>query len=337
MILCVTHSNDVYTIDRVMAYLKENGHVAIRVNTDQLLKNFFFTKELNESSDEVAIVWKDKIIKVSEVSGVWIRKIWPAAIVEEVDEGYRRDVGREIHTTLMSFLKLLEQRVPCINYLNKTNAVEGNKFFQLCVAKEVGLNVPNTCVTSDFETVKRFYEIHNGDIIAKLQNALDFSMQGGRRFFPTTKISESDLGLLKSTLSCCPMIFQNNIPKAYELRIAYVEGTCFAGKINATKTLNGKQDWRYSEKNSAFWEKYQLPIDEIEKIDQMMKRFELSFGAIDMIRKPNGTYVFLEVNPSGEWGMLQKDLGYPIAETIAKSLLKHIKLNEEKSINSYTY
>ena len=60
-----------------------------------------------------------------------------------------------------------------------------------------------------------------------------------------------------------------------------------------------------------------------------MKCFGLSFGAVDMIRQPNGTYVFLEVNPSGEWGMLEKELGYPIAATIAKSLLNRIE-NHEK-------
>ena len=125
------------------------------------------------------------------------------------------------------------------------------------------------------------------------------------------------------------MIFQNNIPKAYELRIAYVEGECFTGKIDASNSVKGKQDWRYSENDLAYWAPYELPIVEVNKIDELMKRFELSFGAIDMIRQPNGEYVFLEVNPSGEWGMLEKELGYPIATSIAKSLLNRIE-NYEK-------
>jgi hypothetical protein len=32
--------------------------------------------------------------------------------------------------------------------------------------------------------------------------------------------------------------------------------------------------------------------------------------------------VFLEVNPHGEWGMLQRDLGLPIGEAIAAALIR---------------
>jgi glutathione synthase/RimK-type ligase-like ATP-grasp enzyme len=53
----------------------------------------------------------------------------------------------------------------------------------------------------------------------------------------------------------------------------------------------------------------------------MMHELDLLFGSIDMIRHTNGDYVFLEVNPQGEWGMLQKFPDYPIGETIAEKLI----------------
>jgi glutathione synthase/RimK-type ligase-like ATP-grasp enzyme len=52
-----------------------------------------------------------------------------------------------------------------------------------------------------------------------------------------------------------------------------------------------------------------------------MAKLGLIFGAIDLIRTPAGEHVFLEVNPTGEWGMLERDLGYPISEAIADALL----------------
>lgn len=329
MVLCVTHSNDEYTIDHVMDYFERNNRKAIRLNTDQLLKGFWIVKTIDENGCDIVVESEAFRFKISEISGVWFRKIWPPSVLNEVDERYRESVGKEVNTSLFNFFSLLEEQVPCINSLVKTAKIEGNKFFQLCQAKKVGLKVPNTIVTSQFDEVKRFYESHDGDIIAKLQHSLGFSMQVAEKFFPTTKITKENLELLKGTLDCCPMIFQNNIPKAYELRVAYIEGVCYTGKIDATKTENGKQDWRYSEGESAFWAPYELPEDVIDKIDLMMHQFGLSFGAIDLICQPNGEYVFLEVNPSGEWGMLQRDLGYPIAETIAKKLLKRIDLYEE--------
>ncbi|MGL5808286.1 MAG: MvdC family ATP-grasp ribosomal peptide maturase, partial [Xenococcaceae cyanobacterium] len=35
--------------------------------------------------------------------------------------------------------------------------------------------------------------------------------------------------------------------------------------------------------------------------------------------------VFLELNPTGEWGMLEKDLEYPIASAIADALIAKMK------------
>ncbi|HYP53826.1 MAG TPA: hypothetical protein VEQ42_09825 [Pyrinomonadaceae bacterium] len=52
-----------------------------------------------------------------------------------------------------------------------------------------------------------------------------------------------------------------------------------------------------------------------------MSRLGLAFGAIDLIRTPSGEHVFLEVNASGEWGMLERDLNLPVSEALADVLL----------------
>lgn len=51
-----------------------------------------------------------------------------------------------------------------------------------------------------------------------------------------------------------------------------------------------------------------------------MSKLGLVFGAVDLICTPSGELVFLEVNPGGEWGMLERDLGLPISEAIADAL-----------------
>ena len=52
-----------------------------------------------------------------------------------------------------------------------------------------------------------------------------------------------------------------------------------------------------------------------------MRDLGLVFGAVDLICTPAGEHVFLEVNPGGEWGMLERDLGLPISEASASALL----------------
>jgi glutathione synthase/RimK-type ligase-like ATP-grasp enzyme len=46
----------------------------------------------------------------------------------------------------------------------------------------------------------------------------------------------------------------------------------------------------------------------------------LSFGAIDIIKKLNGEYVFLEINPNGQWAWLETELDLKISDEIINYL-----------------
>jgi glutathione synthase/RimK-type ligase-like ATP-grasp enzyme len=54
----------------------------------------------------------------------------------------------------------------------------------------------------------------------------------------------------------------------------------------------------------------------------LMKRLHLVFGCIDMIRTHDGQYVFLEINPSGQWGWIEQFTGLPITKALASLLAK---------------
>jgi glutathione synthase/RimK-type ligase-like ATP-grasp enzyme len=65
-----------------------------------------------------------------------------------------------------------------------------------------------------------------------------------------------------------------------------------------------------------------VPEDVAKRLRSLMGRLGLAYGAIDMIRRPDGEHVFLEVNPTGEWGMLERDLGLGISDAIAAALVE---------------
>lgn len=65
-----------------------------------------------------------------------------------------------------------------------------------------------------------------------------------------------------------------------------------------------------------------LPSDVGAKLIALARRLGLVFGAADFIVTPDGRHVFLEINPAGEWGMLERDLSLPISEAIADELTK---------------
>jgi len=54
-----------------------------------------------------------------------------------------------------------------------------------------------------------------------------------------------------------------------------------------------------------------------------MRRMGLKYGCIDMIVTPEGRYVFLEVNPSGQWYFIQMSTHLEIASAIADLVVPH--------------
>ncbi len=51
-----------------------------------------------------------------------------------------------------------------------------------------------------------------------------------------------------------------------------------------------------------------------------MRSLGLAFGALDFIRTPEGEWVFLEVNPNGQWLWLDDMLSLGITDAIASWL-----------------
>ncbi|HET8782655.1 MAG TPA: hypothetical protein VFM63_09565, partial [Pyrinomonadaceae bacterium] len=136
------------------------------------------------------------------------------------------------------------------------------------------------------------------------------------------RVREEDLAGAEA-LRHSPMVFQELIPKAFELRVACVARKTFAGALDATGTSRGHTDWRRAAPDECRWQKEELPAEVVSSLQTLMSELGLVFGAVDLICTPAGEHVFLEVNPSGEWGMLERDLGLPISDAIADALTEN--------------
>ena len=61
---------------------------------------------------------------------------------------------------------------------------------------------------------------------------------------------------------------------------------------------------------------------EIKKIDQFMRKIDLNCGSLDFIRTKDGQLVFLEVNPTGQFGMVDFPCNYGLHKKVAETLIK---------------
>jgi glutathione synthase/RimK-type ligase-like ATP-grasp enzyme len=331
-VLCITHSADHYTVDIVEKALASYGAHMLRFNTDLFGIDGDFSFQLTNHADATQSI-RIGSMELGAIDAVWYRKIWKMTVPPQLSPEYHAVFTKEYRTWMQVFFESISH-VPWLNPMETDHSVGTNKLKQLRLAAAAGLVIPDTICTNNPEQVKEFFEKQHGRVIMKLHNALSQSMKGDQPFFPTTILQEASLQQL-SSLRYCPMIFQQQIEKQYELRIAYVNGHFFTGKINTQHLQHGKADWRATSRGEAAWHTYELPLSIQTKINGLMRSLDLPFGVIDMIRSVSGDYVFLEVNPQGEWGMLQRDLGYMIGEQIADTIIKRV--NNETTINTNHY
>lgn len=138
----------------------------------------------------------------------------------------------------------------------------------------------------------------------------------------TNKITPKYLEQIE-LIKMSPAIFQEIIPKSCELRITVVGDKIFPVKIYSQEDEFTALDWRKKPSLNDFNVKMEpvgLPSSVEKSIYSLMNKLSLQFGCIDMIVTPNGDYVFLEINPNGQWYFVQLKTGVEIAKSIADLL-----------------
>lgn len=319
-VLLLTHRHDFYTIDLVSEALARKGVRPIRFNTDLFPSLVQLSARAGDGRAAQLTTETGQQISVAQVRAVWARKIWSPRMSDDLDERYRSMCIGESVAALEGFLDALHS-AHWVNDLERQRAAE-NKQRQLRLAARAGLRVPRTLVTNDPAAAQQFFAETEGQTVAKLLRPIAVSMDAAQPFVYTSRVREEDLANAE-TLRHSPMVFQELIPKAYELRVAFVAGEVFAGAIDASGTSRGQVDWRLVAPEECRWQQAELPVEVANGLRALMSELGLVFGAIDFICTPSGEHVFLEVNPGGEWGMLERDLDLPISQAIAGALLEN--------------
>jgi hypothetical protein len=312
-VLLLTHSADHFTIDRVQAGVARRGAHPIRFDTDRFPGHYQLTTRIDDGT-AVRLRTPDAELPMHEVSAVWTRRVFSPPRPEGLSDLEADQCVRESRAALEGFLSALCD-ADWLDPLPRVRHAE-NKLVQLREALRAGLQVPRTIVGNDPDEVHRLWDVCRGQVVAKMLTPVAQSMGPPAAAVYTHALSASDLDDLDG-LALSPMIFQERVDKIRELRVVYVAGRCFVGALDAIS-----DDWRRRTAATPPWQHDQLPDDVAARLDALMRALGLRFGVTDILRARDGTHAFLEVNPVGEWGMLERDLGLPIADAIAEELCR---------------
>jgi glutathione synthase/RimK-type ligase-like ATP-grasp enzyme len=319
VVLVLTHEADHFGVDRVIDSVRRRGRRALRFDTDRFPREAALEAWISPDGSRHVVRDRGAAVDSREVCAVWARHVFPPRLADDLDPEFRDACANESIWALRGFLDGLHDARWIDPPARQREAEE--KLRQLRLAREAGLRVPPTLVTNDPGAARAFFEERKGAVVAKLLRPLETSMGRPSRFVYTSPVAASDLDDAES-LRHCPMVFQERLEKAHELRVAIVGEKLFAARIDASGSAGGRIDWRLASPDECRFAAADLPDRIARSLAALMRSLGLAFGAADLVVTPEGEHVFLEVNPCGEWGMLERDAGLPISGAIADALLE---------------
>src|SRR3989338_5362116 len=262
-------------------------------------------------------------VEMDAVKSVWVRRPQAVSVSETREAIEKQFIEDEFTSSLWSLYTCLDSVYWMNHPLHARHLLEHNKLFQLKLAVSADLIIPDTLVTNDAVKLIAFCERHGKSIAVKAVRSRIFQEDGGSATgIYTNKVSLDYLKTHADDIGVAPIMAQEYIPKKLELRITIIGQDVLTCAIHSQDSERTKDDWRRYDFENVKHERYKLPDNVILQLLEFMRKCHLSFGAVDMILTPDGRYVFLEVNPSGQFGWIENLTGLPISQSIANTLAK---------------
>lgn len=316
-VLVLTHEEDAHAFS-VIKYLEGLGVDYFLVVTEHLFRDY----KIHFRSDKMLYTLEDKAREII-LDSSW--NIWNRRLMNpDTNKGMPKDLANlvidECEKTWDGLLMAHQGKV--VNR-PQNHYSANNKLDQLKFALGQGIYVPDTIVTTDPEQVKTFYAKHNGRICFKLQRGAVVRTPEGDKVVYTNMVTEENMKRVSSVASC-PSLFQKYIPKDFEVRVISTDGVSIGIAIHSqdSDSEGSRIDYRRYDLDKVKYHEVELPEEVQRFCASMLQHYGLHYGAYDFIKSKDGRYVFLELNPNGQWLWLEEQSGVNLTKQIAENLIE---------------
>lgn len=330
MILILTRYDNDPTVRQVRQLLEAGGADAVVLSPATLETPCALEIRNQGGRGEAVLRLPEREISLRDVRAAWLWRSWRPEPLLPRFEGAARDrqAWGFFEREWVAFHKgvsmlLAAHDIFCVNPPPWNLAYE-EKCAQLFLAAELGLAVPPTMYTTRLSVARKFLEQHASLIYKpfRVHIAVEPPAEDGTaryRQLYTNRVAQEHLvehpGMLPT-----PGIFQPYVDKLFEVRVTVVGRRMFACAIHSQRSERSREDWRRYDLERTPYEPYELPPEVAARLLLLMQRLHLNFGCIDLIVRPDGEHVFLEVNPNGQFDWVAKRAGLPIYEHLAAML-----------------
>lgn len=288
----------------------------IRFNTEDFPLKAKINQQLDDNFDSLDLeIPAAPKSKAENITSVWYRRPEDPNLPDSFTQAEAIFAQKEIKATLRGVWKTMDSL--WVNDPEK-NRLANIKLSQLKLAKNLGLAIPKTLMTNDPQRALDFFNDCNQKMILKPFESGVVGTGLEAEAIYTSVVSTANLETVHS-INYTPVLLQEYVPKEKELRITIVGSEVFTAAISSQDNLKTMIDWR-RDPYGVQYNQHPLPKTIKDKCLKMTNKLGLNFGAIDMIVTPDGDYVFLEINPNGQWAWIEDLTAMPIADTLSDFL-----------------
>lgn len=318
MILLLTHRDDP-VVGRVLSHLEARGASVLRLDdADVPCRASLSVAASTDGGFGGALRVDGRRIDLSEIRVAWDHRpgaptpppeLTRISALEFARNEARRLVDDLWHTLPISWFPARKADVLRAQH----------KVSQLRLAARLGFPLPPTLVTADPGAARAFFREHDGRIVSKTfwMAVVPCEADSTAGFACFTQVMSGRSVVELNGLRACPMILQAYVPKASELRVTVVGERVLACEIASQSSHRARLDVRQGDLGRVRYRAVELPPEVEARCVGLLRALGTHFGTIDLIRDRDGEYVFLEINPSGQWRWIEDLSGLPIAATIA--------------------
>lgn len=316
-ILIISNKEDI-TTDFIVRKLLSHNVLFYRLNTEDIEHSVFVSLDFENQVFTLFDSKLDKHFNLQDFKSVYFRRPeLPLYKDDNLSAKERRYMQTEAAYTLEGIYSILESAY----WISPVWAIRKaeNKLYQIQLARKLGFHVPASIATNLPESFKVFRSKHNECIIKPVRSG---------HIQDDTNPEVVYTNLLMTTppdeqIKVCPNYLQEHIEKKYDVRVTVVGDKTYAVRIDSQSTEATKVDWRRGE-NILPHQVIELPTCVQNQSVAITNALGLQFGAIDYVIDRNGNFVFLELNPNGQWAWIENITGLDISGAISDLLIKNI-------------
>jgi hypothetical protein len=313
-VLVLTNSSDA-TADFLAGKLDQSGIAYVRLDTDAFVGNAF----LAATESEAHLCLAGKNFTPESFSHVWLRRPLGLGLKPERDPAETLHLEQEWSAALEGWLARIS-RERWINHPS-SNGAASHKIEQLWRAKRMGLDVPPSLVTQSRDEARKFYEDQNGTVVVKPIHGgyIGRNQPEADTVIYTHAINPDEISLFPPT-NASPTLLQRRVTKKCDVRITLVDNDLHAVGLVAPDNLGAQ---RLDIRRDAMADVAYVTVNVPSAVETALRRYvisyQLRFAAIDMVVDEADRWIFLELNPNGQWAWLDQRGVSDISSSFVKS------------------